>query len=725
MGEYRPRVEIHAFKSIEGVPHVLASVGRDGLAFPGGGIDRGSATSAAKREMLEEAGYKLRSVKTFESPKTYTMSQKWQAESELKRGRPFVGVRNQIVHAELGDVDKRLHGVEGDAMSGLRLIPVEHAQQLLRRQAMMASYTSGSDGNWEDRAEPALRSLDSAAARYGQMKTAGELTSRGRRQVSEGNFALPGRRYPIHDISHARNALARVAQHGSEAEQRVVQDAVHARYPSIKYARGELSKMSGYTAEQEWERGGHRRLDGDTPKDTLARYRAALRSISPAERGKFAEMWKQRHMSIPTAEWARTEMRELAELERLERSEKTAEVEYRGHTFPGYNQPITAPAGDTHKMMVLAKKGDSVKLVRFGHRGYSHNYSPEAKANYLKRSAGIRDGSGNLTMNDPHSPNYWARKHLWPKNQKADGSALKKEANMNKAKKGGDIDASVRARIALIRASQGGNESVSNMVANVYAEELRRLGHDVDEIDLKDVPYADDWDDKYKNDARKRLAQSHATVFATPVYNWGPSARLNAYVQQAVKSGSDPYRPYGVLGAAGSSRSQGYLHSLQNSLAMEDKGINVGAPIIATEADAIYDGDVVKGIGPAHTKRLQEHAAELGYLAHMRAQRRHHANSGALKKESQASCDRDYRREYLRDHASPEAKRHRAMRNYWNRKIDTKPGQEIDHKVPLSKGGGNGRDNIRVVSREANRRKATKTAALAAIRERIRGPRAL
>lgn len=107
--------------------------------------------------------------------------------------------------------------------------------------------------------------------------------------------------------------------------------------------------------------------------------------------------------------------------------EKTSAVEYRGHTFPGYNQPIQAGEGK-HKMMVLAKKGDDVKLVRFGHRGYRHNYSPEAKANYLKRSAGIRDGSGNLTKDDKFSANYWARKHLWPRNQEADGSALKKQA---------------------------------------------------------------------------------------------------------------------------------------------------------------------------------------------------------------------------------------------------------------------------------------------------------
>ena len=106
---------------------------------------------------------------------------------------------------------------------------------------------------------------------------------------------------------------------------------------------------------------------------------------------------------------------------------KTAEVEYRGETFSGYNQPKEAPSGDSHKMVVLAKKGSEVKLVRFGKRGYDHNYSPAAKQNYLARSAGIRKKDGTLTKDDPFSPNYWARKVLWPQNQKADGkSSLEK-----------------------------------------------------------------------------------------------------------------------------------------------------------------------------------------------------------------------------------------------------------------------------------------------------------
>ena len=72
-------------------------------------------------------------------------------------------------------------------------------------------------------------------------KTGKDLTARGRKQVKEKNFALPGDRYPIHDRSHARNALARVAQHGSPEEQAMVRAKVHAKYPGIgKKANGDM-----------------------------------------------------------------------------------------------------------------------------------------------------------------------------------------------------------------------------------------------------------------------------------------------------------------------------------------------------------------------------------------------------------------------------------------------------------------------------------------------------
>jgi hypothetical protein len=55
-----------------------------------------------------------------------------------------------------------------------------------------------------------------------------------RKKLSKKSFASPGKRkYPIPDKAHARNALARVAQNGTPAEQKEVRAAVRKRFPSI------------------------------------------------------------------------------------------------------------------------------------------------------------------------------------------------------------------------------------------------------------------------------------------------------------------------------------------------------------------------------------------------------------------------------------------------------------------------------------------------------------
>ena len=61
----------------------------------------------------------------------------------------------------------------------------------------------------------------------------GRLTASDRNALPASDFALPGRRYPIENSSHGKNALARVAQHGSPAEKARVRAAVHRKYPGI------------------------------------------------------------------------------------------------------------------------------------------------------------------------------------------------------------------------------------------------------------------------------------------------------------------------------------------------------------------------------------------------------------------------------------------------------------------------------------------------------------
>jgi hypothetical protein len=61
-----------------------------------------------------------------------------------------------------------------------------------------------------------------------------KLTAKARKAIPTKSFAEPkGRKYPIEDKSHARNALARVSQHGSPAEKSKVRAAVKRKYPSM------------------------------------------------------------------------------------------------------------------------------------------------------------------------------------------------------------------------------------------------------------------------------------------------------------------------------------------------------------------------------------------------------------------------------------------------------------------------------------------------------------
>lgn len=64
-----------------------------------------------------------------------------------------------------------------------------------------------------------------------------KLSSKKRQRMSAKSFALPGKRYPIPDKAHARNALARVSAHGTPAEKARVRKAVTRKFPSIGKSR--------------------------------------------------------------------------------------------------------------------------------------------------------------------------------------------------------------------------------------------------------------------------------------------------------------------------------------------------------------------------------------------------------------------------------------------------------------------------------------------------------
>jgi 5-methylcytosine-specific restriction endonuclease McrA len=70
---------------------------------------------------------------------------------------------------------------------------------------------------------------------------------------------------------------------------------------------------------------------------------------------------------------------------------------------------------------------------------------------------------------------------------------------------------------------------------------------------------------------------------------------------------------------------------------------------------------------------------------------------------------RNYRDEYQSYHAKPGQVKNRSTRNKARRVLGLKPGdkREVDHKVPLSRGGSNTKRNLQAVSRLKNRSKFT------------------
>lgn len=64
-----------------------------------------------------------------------------------------------------------------------------------------------------------------------------KLTTKARKAIPTKSFALPGRKYPIEDKAHARNALARASQFASPSQLARIKSMVAKKFPSIKQGK--------------------------------------------------------------------------------------------------------------------------------------------------------------------------------------------------------------------------------------------------------------------------------------------------------------------------------------------------------------------------------------------------------------------------------------------------------------------------------------------------------
>jgi len=59
-------------------------------------------------------------------------------------------------------------------------------------------------------------------------------------------------------------------------------------------------------------------------------------------------------------------------------------IEYQGETFEGYNKPKRTPSHPEKSHMVLAKQGDTIRLIRFGSQGVSGSPKKEGESESYK-----------------------------------------------------------------------------------------------------------------------------------------------------------------------------------------------------------------------------------------------------------------------------------------------------------------------------------------------------
>ena len=90
-------------------------------------------------------------------------------------------------------------------------------------------------------------------------------------------------------------------------------------------------------------------------------------------------------------------------------------IEYRGEKFEGYNKPKRTPKHPTKSHAVLAKEGDTIKLIRFGEQGASTAGKPKAgESDRMKQKrASFKARHAKNIKKGKLSAAYWAAKVKW------------------------------------------------------------------------------------------------------------------------------------------------------------------------------------------------------------------------------------------------------------------------------------------------------------------------
>ncbi len=88
-------------------------------------------------------------------------------------------------------------------------------------------------------------------------------------------------------------------------------------------------------------------------------------------------------------------------------------ITYRGEKFSGYNKPKRTSGHAKKSHAVLAKSGDTVKLIRFGQQGVSGAGSNPKSAKGKARRKSFKARHAKNIAKGKLSAAYWANKVKW------------------------------------------------------------------------------------------------------------------------------------------------------------------------------------------------------------------------------------------------------------------------------------------------------------------------
>lgn len=210
----------------------LIAGGRGVSANPGAAAEAAARTGAGVQQQAVGQGATLQAQEQIAAQNNLANL----SATQVNQGLQGTQLNNSVAQNEQGIIQ--------NANSSFNNAEVSNIASANAANAAVAANNQNANANLFGGITSGLSALFAKGGMVRMSKGGHVLDAEHRAAIPKEDFALPGKRYPIHDEAHARNALARVSQYGTPAEKAKVRAAVSKKHPNIgvkKMANGGMA----------------------------------------------------------------------------------------------------------------------------------------------------------------------------------------------------------------------------------------------------------------------------------------------------------------------------------------------------------------------------------------------------------------------------------------------------------------------------------------------------